>query len=29
VLWVANTGAHEILRISIDTGAAQRLPIAE
>lgn len=28
-VWVANTGAHEILRISIETGAAQRLPVAE
>lgn len=29
MLWVANTGAHEVLKISVDTGAAQRLSIAE
>ena len=28
-LWVANTGAHEILKIATDTGAAQRLSLSE
>jgi hypothetical protein len=29
VLWLANTGAHEIVRIDLDTGVARRLPIGE
>ncbi len=29
MLWVANTGAHEVLKIAIDSGAVTRLPVAE
>jgi hypothetical protein len=29
VLWVANSGAHEVLRIELDTGTVRRLPIGE
>lgn len=29
VLWVANSSAHEILRIDLDTGTVRRLPIGE
>ena len=28
-LWVANTSAHEVLRIDLDTGSVRRLPIGE
>lgn len=29
VLWVANTSAHEVLRIDLDSGSVRRLPIGE
>jgi hypothetical protein len=29
VLWIANTNAHEVLRVDIASGAVQRLPIGE
>jgi peroxiredoxin len=28
-LWVANTSAHEVLRVDLDTGTVRRLPIGE
>jgi len=28
-LWVANTNAHEVLRIDLDTGSVRRLPVGE
>ena len=28
-LWIANTNAHEILRVDVATGAARRLPVGE
>lgn len=29
VLWVANTSAHEVVRIDLDAGTARRLPVGE